>query len=429
MRDVVGPRHPSGVAVWLVLVNVPLIACDGGDTTDAIAEALGAILATSAESGGEVQVKRAREAYWEPAPIATVFKAGDWVRTGRHGYARLEFAGGGRLELGTDALLVIDTFDLEPDPATAGAERAPLIAVESGSVRGTLRREGGRARSLLIRAADGSHARLEAGPDGTEFRVSENESGTRIVIRRGDATLEAAGGKRVIAAGGAAELARGRLTEIDLPDFPRSLAPAPDARLRWRNDAPVELRWAAVPEGGGYRVQIAADIGFRQIQSILDVTTTRLGWQPPAAQVYAWRVATRAHDGKLGEFGFARRVFFERDQPRDLLQSPADGAAFGLTGKRVSIGFSWKPARPGAVYRLVVARNADLLSKPVVDRISVGTEVATDRLGPGRYLWGVYLAGDIAEDEPIFLKPRRLTIKKVGQQRLRAPRTIRRWGE
>jgi hypothetical protein len=73
----------------------------------------------------------------------------------------------------------------------------------------------------------------------------------------------------------------------------------------------VALSWKAVPGAVGYRVQVARDLSFLELLRSEDVTDTGYAFRPGEAGTYAWRVAARDAAGRMGEYGFVRRLFVE----------------------------------------------------------------------------------------------------------------------
>ena len=121
--------------------------------------ASGAAIATCAKAVGEVQVRRAGQPFFEALAAGSVLRAGDWVRTGDHAYARLAFLAGGELELLERAAVVVDVTTLAPVDAGV-AVASPEIALKEGFVRGTLGGASPLSR-LVIKAKDGTELRFD----------------------------------------------------------------------------------------------------------------------------------------------------------------------------------------------------------------------------------------------------------------------------
>jgi hypothetical protein len=415
-----GRRLLLGVCLAVLALCVGSCRQAPVDTTEMRA-ALGAIAATCAASSGDVQVKRRQNAYWEPATLGTVFWPGDWVRTGRDAFMRVEFVPGGGLELAGDAVAIIEAPEA-PGPGEAPEAR---VAVESGVVRGFIapRGEHGGAEVLRIRDADGSEARLVAaeGDEPVEVRLARTESGTEIAVDTGRVTLVAAGASRPLEAGRGATLAQAGVQELRLLPSPGSLRPGTDTRLHLDPAAGVRLAWRAVAGATGYRLQIARDPGFREDARVVEAEEAAHLLEEAGAGRWVWRVASRDAEGRYGPYGPAQRLFLEEEAPRDHLVEPAAGARFGHSGEPPTIHFSWE-AEP-RTYRLVVATSPELWSDAVIDEHIEGGALAIDSLEPGEYHWGVFAAD--GDEAPLFLRPRPLTVRAVS---VRTPRVIRDWG-
>lgn len=385
--------------------------------------ALEGVLATVAGSSGDLSVKHAGEGVWEPASTAAVLYPGDWLRTGRGAGAHVEFLSGGALDLEEEAVVVIEALKpLERTRPDAPAS-APLVAVQSGAIRSTLSDRAGRQRPLVVRTADGAEARLERRGDGpAELKVASVEGETELSVAEGEVELSAEGKAERLEAGGALSVGKKGARKLSLPRRPGLLAPGADARVQ---AGAVTLRWQPGDGATLFRVQVAKDSVFRGVWQTQDLEATELSLEAPVG-VHHWRVAARDASGRQGPWSAARRLFCEKEAPRDWLLAPAPGASFGHADAPPSIAFQWAPREGARAYRLVVSRSADLAA-PVVSEVTGEGELRVSTLGPGEYFWGVYLQG--AGLEPLFLTPRKLSVKKVSGARVVAPKRIRKWGE
>jgi hypothetical protein len=136
-------------------------------------------------------------------------------------------------------------------------------------------------------------------------------------------------------------------------------------------------------------------------------------------------VASRDRDGRYGEFGFARRIFCEEEEPKDLLLAPAEAASVAWS-ETEKVRFSWQAAASTEEYRLRVFRGADMAAAPVIDVTTREQFHELSGLQPGEYHWGVWREGKTSR--PIFLKPRQLTLRKVAKTKLSVPKAISSWG-
>ncbi len=426
-------RRPRGLA--LLAVAAFGVACHCGTSVQApAATEARAALATCAKVVGEVQIRRAGQPYFEPLAAGSVLHAGDWVRTGDKAFTRLAFLSGGELELLERAAVVVDLATIAP--VDGGAPVAsPEIALKDGFVRGTL---GGASplTRLLIKGKDGTVLRLapRSFSVSLRYRLEQRGDSLDVAVLQGEGTLTVGGTERTVRAGQISVVQAGASSEAaPLIEFPESIEPGIDARFLFSPKMNIRLTWSGVKGAAGYQLQIARDLSFQEIESTVETTGTAFDFTPPRGGVYAWRVASRDVGGRLGEFGFARRVFCEEQQPKDLLLSPADGFSLSISGPTGSLGFSWQSAAETLSYRLVIARSDDLLKQPLVDRLIPDQRIQISGLAPGNYAWGVFVfswgtsaASDVSR--PIFLRPRHFAIKKVGAAHLETPKTINQWG-
>ncbi|HUB09829.1 MAG TPA: hypothetical protein VMB50_22695 [Myxococcales bacterium] len=380
-------------------------------------------LATCAKATGDVQVRRAGQPFFEVLAAGSTLHAGDWVRTGERSFARLAFLSGGELELWAKSAVVVDLVPAADAGQAAGTE----VALKDGEVEGTLAGGPGLA-PLVFRAKDGTALRLAALPGAPlQYRVAARGQAVDVAVLRGEASLVVGGIQRVLHEGHLSQVLGGQSSEpVALIEFPESIEPGIDARFQFRPDMAIRIQWTKVPGASGYRLEVAHDLSFRDVELSLDSDSTELTFTPSKPGFYAWRVASRDAEHRLGEYGFARRIFCEAEVPKDLLLAPADGAVIPTSEPTVSVDFSWQSSAEATRYRLVVSRAPDLLARPLFDLPVTDQRYRLDHVPPGSYEWGVYLDG--APPRPLFLQPRRFTVKRVAAARLETVKSIDQWG-
>jgi hypothetical protein len=372
-----------------------------GSADTKIEEALADIVATTADVIGTVEVRRKGSATWEKVAVGTTLRERDWVRTSKASFARVRFGERGFVDLREDTTIIVDT----------------AIKVEAGTLTG--RAEPGKA-ALVVKADDGSQATIAAvdGNEPAEFRLTPNKNkGLEVAVMRGAARVSTSSGERSLRAGQASDIADNNAGDVvDLIAFPRSLSPGIDARFLFVKDKSAKLTWQNVPGASRYHVQIARDTEFREMLMAIDTMSTSTTFLPDRVGVYAWRVAARDKTERLGEYGFARRIYFEENPPKDLLLAPVDGAKVGFSDAYPRIEFSWQTPGDATQFKLVVGKG----SMPTIDAVvTIATNeqrVEIGTLREGAYRWGVYAVRDGLE-EPIFISPRVLTIRR---QRVKA---------
>jgi hypothetical protein len=363
----------------------------------------------------------------------SVFRAGDVVRTGPGAFARVEFLAGGGLEVEENASLVIDAA---PAQAAAGAPAGAAesrISVEAGVVRGFLpaAEEGDVPLGIVIKTSEGEETRIAARPGEKQvsFRLTRGKAGTEVAVTKGQARVVGKGGEKVLRSGQAVEVAAAGMGEVtELLDFPASVEPGIDARFLWKKDLSIRLAWKPVEGATGYRVQIARDLAFQGLEQSQDVAGTEASFEPRGEGTYAWRVASRDAGGRYGEYGFARRIYCEKEPPRDLLVGPIDGAVVKYADAPPPIPFTWQSAGDATSYRLVVVRGRDIGAEPEVSRSTPEQRLEIEGLPAGEYVWGVYV-DDRRTPEPIFVRPRLLLVQKVAKPKVKVPKAISEWGQ
>ena len=398
----------------------------------AAAQALASVVATCGAATGEVQVRRAGQAAWDPVSTGTTFRPGDEIKTGPLAFARVEFLAGGALELQEDASVLIDVAP-PAQGQPAGAAPEARVAVTEGEVRGFLPQAGAGpdAAGVVIRSADGSETRLAAAPGDAPaaFRVTKGKKGTEVAMTAGEARMGAGGAQKALKRGQAVEMARGTVSApVELIDFPPSVEPGVDARFHFKPGLSIRMTWRPVPGATGYRIQVGHDLAFQAFDATRALKDTEFSFVPKEPGMHSWRVAARDASGRFGEYGFARRFYTEKEPPRDLLIGPEDGAALVFTDGAPPVTFSWESAGAADSYRLIVANGPDLLAQKIISMVSDGQRVQLEGLAPGELYWGVYI-DDERTPEPIFVKPRRLSLQRVEKPKVKVPSALSDWGK
>jgi len=374
------------------------------------------VTASCAELQGKVEVLRGGTGtYWEPAGVGSLLRAGDWVRTGEHAYVRIEFPRGGTLELEERTTVLVDS-----DVVESAAPARLLIALESGRVSGDVSHEGG----LALRTASGEVVSLSPSRPGAElkFQVERRGAGVSVSVLEGEGRL----GDRVVAAGAGMAYGTAEALPFDVIAFPESESPRVDARFVWRGGLSVPLSWKEVEGATGYLVQIANDLSFRRLETSAEIAERTYAFVPPRPGMYAWRVAARGPSGVLGEYGFARRLFFtEAPPPTDQLVSPERDAVVFFESVPPAVTFSWNPVSEDVRYRWVLARNATL-EKPVLERTTKARQLDVPQVAAGEYYWGVF---EVEGGVPLFTSPRRLSVRRAAPLTVKTPSSISNWGE
>ncbi len=369
-------------------------------------ESLAEIVASLAKVTGPVEIRRRGGSAWEPATVGAVLREGDLVRTGDKGTARIRFAKRGFVDLEEATSLAIDLKDVE------GAQGV-VLALEEGSVAGTVDGDSDREQPLLVRSADGTETRLTASGGGAaEFRLRGGKARTQISVRKGRLRASRAGTDTDIGEGQAADLTNEGVGEvISLIPFPVSIKPGIDARYRYEDALSIGLAWKPVDDAVGYRIQIASDLAFHALVVTEQVNEPGFSFAPPGAGTYVWRVASIDSDGRTGEYGFARRMYCETEPPTDLLVGPPDGevVAYDKKGKVPSVTFSWQSSGDASEYRLVLRDLGNPDGKPILSQVTSQQSITVD-VQAGRYSWGVYAVGE--PDRPLFVSGRKLLVER-----------------
>lgn len=376
-------------------------------------------VARAAEVRGEVRTHPPDVVVWTPLARDQVLGAGDWVRTGEASRARIVFFAGSEMVLEASATVKVE------EPREEGGSLLGQIALHDGVVRGGF--EEGSARPLIVGTPDGRRVVLVPSGGGIDYRLTVGGEGkVEIAITKGEARVIDMQGREVtLGAGQAQDVAEGALLGelVELVPFPELIAPGVDELVRRDADGGVALTWSAVPRAARYRVEIAAEQSFGSLVGEAVVESARFSFVPPRPGPYFWRVASRDERGREGELGFARRFRVSERRAEDLLLSPPDRAVFASGAGKAVVVFTWRREDDAAPHELVVASSEELLRSVVRTERTAGSEVRAADLAPGSYWWGVYAEREGGR-EPLFLRPRRLTVERAADARLRTPKSL-----
>lgn len=376
-------------------------------------------MATVAEcvlADGDVRFHPPRDVVWQSVGLGHRFAQGDWVRTAEAARARIRFDGGSLVEMDPASTLIIETLDHTDDDSLG-----PLIALESGSLRGTA--EKGVSGRVSLRTPGGERVSLAPQRAGETFdyRVSVRSSGdVELAVTAGEAEVVTKDSKSVLRAGEAKLMSRGRLSETErLLVAPALLAPAEDAVLTLERDESVGFSWAQVPGARRYRLEHSRDPAFQAEVERVEVDGAEWSGRLTPGDRH-WRVTAESASGLLGASSPVRRFELREQLVLEHLVAPPNGVELESSGRRIKVEFVWNPLEGASGYELVVSRNKDL-SRPVLSQPLGETRFATDTLAPGRYHWGVFAAGE--SKTPLFREPFRFALRR-GAQDLEAPKKL-----
>lgn len=394
------------------LVPLGLAACRCGEETGAVADSV----AECVRAEGDVRFHPPREVVWQSVNQGHRFALGDWVRTAEAARASIRFDSGSVVELDPVSTVIIETTGDDKDSSLG-----PLIALESGSLRGSS--EKGVSRRVSLRTPGGERVSLapEKAGESFDYRVSVRGSGeVELAVTSGAAEISSGAARSVLRAGEARVMTKGRFSEAErLLAAPDLASPAHAAQITVERGRPVKLTWVGVDGAARYRAEVSKDTNFRGSVQSAEVDET--SWATVLdAGTYHWRVSSVSKSGVVGvssvvgTFEVIERVVLEH------LLAPADAIEVEWVRRRTRIEFVWTPWPGAAGYELVVSRDPSL-SKPVLDRSLTETRVVITELGPGQYHWGVFAQDP--DRTPLFRVPFRLRVKK-GAATLEAPNKL-----
>ncbi len=399
-------------------------ACSGGCADDQPPPTkMASVVARLSVASGEVSHRGAQTLRWRAAAKGIDLRHRDAIKTGSGSGAVVAFLQGGKLDIGEQALVVIEapaTETAPPGSHAAGAAQRPVVNVQRGVVRGRV--EPG--ASLTVRTADGRQARIVAG--GTEaatFRVSVKQGGRlEVAVLKGGARVDVGGKSARLKGGELVDVVGKRVSQpTRLLPYPELVAPAVDARLH--AGARLQLAWKPVPGAALYRVQVSRSLGFEQrdVDSKLTVAEFVLPELRPQ-KMYVWRVSSIDASGHEGEFGFARRfhVLSTSEEQAGLL-SPPNNAGIQYVKQIKPITFRWKGAAER--FELVVSRGRRL-ARAVVRRRTRAHSLTISDLKRGVYYWGVYSLGAEGQRRALVGKPHRLVIARRLPPGVQVPKSI-----
>ncbi len=363
-------------------------------------------VATNGAQGGEVELQIGTT--WQPLSFGEELPAGARVRTGKLGFARLDFTNGGGVRMfeGSELQLVGDGE----------------VAIEKGVGLAFL------AGKLAVVNADGSRPQLVArGDSPVQVRLTRTQKGLEVAAVLGSLALQVSGNERVLEAGQLSDVVGGEASEArPLIAAPALTDPAPDGRFHCPGLI-VRFAWAAVPGAAGYRFQLAKDAGFQGLLLSEDLDGTQRVFVPRSPGRYVVRVSAKDRAGRWSEPSEPRSVHCEATPPEDFLLAPASGAAVKFEKKPPAVGFSWVAAPGAPTYRFVIGKTEQLEASAVIKKTVTEAKIEIDALPEGQYFWGVYL--EDALPYPLFVAPRPFAMRKAGKAKVTAPKSIKDWGK
>jgi hypothetical protein len=383
-------------------------------------------VATNGALGGDVELLIGKSPA-QPLSFGEELPAESRIRTGKLGFARMDFVLGGGIRLAESSELVLhERPPVEGEPKPTENARRVMVSIEKGVGRAFL--TPGVSPQLPIQNGDGSRSLLIArGETPVQVRLTRTAKGTEVALIQGSLALQVTGNERLLAPGQFTEVVGGEAGEPQsLIGSPAVTEPGLDARYLCQALI-VRFAWSPVPGAAGYRVQIARDPGFQQLVVSDETAATRHVFLPREPGRYVFRVASRDAAGRWSEPSDPRPLHCEKSAPEDFLISPEPGAAVRYQAKAPPLSFTWASAPGAPTYRFVLAKSPDLEATALVRKTSQVAKIEIDPLPDGDYFWGVYLEDPLPY--PMFLAARPISVRKAGHESVTAPNRIKDWGK
>ena len=296
---------------------------------------------------------------------------GSVIHTGEDGSVTLDLADGSVVTLHKSS-----TLELDEMARVAGTDSARSIRLHlrSGRVEARVKPHRDVGRFEIQTPVAVSAVR------GTEFRNGFDEADRRSTAE----TLEGAVG--VAGATGSVAIPAGFGTRVEQDRAPLPpvalLSPPNLAGVDERQSAPaVQLQWAAVAGARAYRVQVAAEPGFKSLSEDRAIPDTAVALS--VADGEHW-LRVRSID-TLGLEGVDAVRHFTRHRlpPAPALSAPSAGTrVFG------TVHLAWQASEPTPWYAVQVSNDPSFESM-VIDRRLETAALDLDVLPPGGYFWRV----------------------------------------
>ncbi|MBW2734923.1 MAG: protein kinase [Deltaproteobacteria bacterium] len=342
----------------------------------------------------------------------------DALKTGKGAGAEVSFHAGGLLQVDEKSVVLIEA----PDPSAP--DKTPLVHLRKGTIRGVAKP----GQPLHFITAEGKMGRIVArGKKAATFRlVTRRDGSVGVAVLQGQMQVGSEGKITNLDSGQVVDMVRGEVGVPEkLPPFPQLVSPGVDALVPADQ---VTLWWRAVPRAKTYRVQLAKDLGFRQVL----IDRLAKGVKLPVKELkrgrYTWRVRTIGEHGREGEFGFARRMLVLDPNPLNETESdkvplltkasPKHNTVIQVTGK-ARVAFRFEGGTPP--FLLVVARQPSLAHAIVLKRRLRAANTQVGGLKPGIYYWAVYAPKKDGGKQLLLASIRRLIVRKKQAPQLHLP--------
>ncbi|WP_286237167.1 FecR domain-containing protein [Neptuniibacter halophilus] len=312
-------------------------------------------------------------------------RPGDRIRTAAQSSVLLEFADGTQV-------LILESSLLRVEQASVMGQQRKVVDIqvflESGEaeIRANPKKLPG-SRFLIDTPA------AFATTKGTQYRVRAEAERTAAEVTQGLIGVTNSRGDTRVAAG------YGTLARADeAPRPPAKLLPAPGLEniqqpLRY---LPEQIRWAALPEATGYRVQISPDPEFSAL--VVDQSVTRAQFNLPVRlqdQPYWLRVSGISSEGLQG-FAQVQKIVIDARPFPPLQQTPVQGASLYVG----AVDFSWSQPELAASYHLEIARDEGFTDRVRLEQGIRAAQWQETITRPGVYFWRVNSVTASGEEGP-----------------------------
>ncbi len=384
-------RH--GPAFWLLF----LTSCDGcfGDST--VADAVEAV-AQCTSTRGDVRRRLSSASAWTSLRAGTDLFAGDWVQTAAEANAQVAYDDGARLFVEPGTTVVIE----QPNPEDEEGMRR--IAVRAGSVRTGLVADSKKA--VQVRLPSGETIGLSSAQSRrADVRIEVDDAGkAEVAVTQGTVALTTSAGTTVEVESGTARRVEadraGPPEPLPLPPDPVEPGPGPHYVSQ-----PLGLAWSTPERKRTFEVELSSDEALLSVDQMLTTERRTVGWTPPRAGRWYWRVAAIDEKGRHSPPSRTIAVDIVVDDRLRLLRAPADEAVYRVSRGPAKVDFRWDPHPERGPYTLLVAEDSSF--DTIVVQRELDEPSAFVSLAPGAYFWGVRRTPDAS---PLFVEPFRLTV-------------------
>lgn len=285
------------------------------------------ITAILKEKKGSIETKKSNQVVWNSAKVKQELFEKERLRTFSNSNGQILFVDGSRLQIGENALAVIEAMKQDLISNTNTTD----VVVLQGDISTYLSSLS--QKNQVNVSAPGIETKIRS----RKFWTGRDENKVvRVANYDGEIDLLAAGKQVTVGLNEGSKIEPGKA-----PTTPKKLLPSPKISSPTVNQSffssSINFNWERVQGARSYLIEIASDKNLGEILVQKTLTKTSFSWKPQKSGIYFWHVSSVDNDKlpgpftDVGEFSY----FLDKTPPFLVVESPKNNEV--VFSKEISV--------------------------------------------------------------------------------------------